>query len=272
MDEIAKGSSTAAADAEFGSQVTMALSRHIEEVSEDANQLLALSTRTTEVSDQGLEQMNTLREKASQSNQVIHSVESVVQNLTYKIKEIESVIHSINEISDQTNLLALNASIEAARAGEHGKGFAVVAEEVRKLAEQTARATDSVRSTILGIQQESELAVKEMTTTKEIADEQSRVVGETEEAFQTISSMIDHMVSSINGIGDKVAVISSQKDEVVGTIQNISAGAQQSAASCEQVSASTEEQLQAFATLSESAENLNGSSKALLEISRKFRV
>ncbi|MGD6803425.1 methyl-accepting chemotaxis protein [Rossellomorea vietnamensis] len=272
MNEIAKGSSSAAADAETGSQVTLALSEQIEDVSKGASQLLTLSASATEASSQGVAQMNTLREKADQSNKVIHSVESVVRNLTEKIKEIETVIHSITAISDQTNLLSLNASIEAARAGEHGKGFAVVAEEVRKLAEQSAQATEQVKNTITGIQKESEQAVHEMSVTKTIAGEQSVVVGATEQAFHTILAGIDEMVSAVHGISDKVTVMSSHKDEVVGAIQNISAGAQQSAASCEEVSASTEQQLQAFAALSESAETLSESSRSMLEMSRKFKV
>ncbi|WP_098438906.1 methyl-accepting chemotaxis protein [Bacillus sp. es.034] len=189
-----------------------------------------------------------------------------------KINEIDTVIHSINAISDQTNLLVLNASIDTARAGEHGKGFAVVAEEVRKLAEQSARATDQVRMTIQDIQSQSNQATIEMNTTRKNADEQTPVVKKTEDAFHSISSMIDNMVSPIQGISQKVKFLTSHKDDVVGVIQSISAPAKQSTASSEEVSASTEQQLMALNSIAHSAASLNKASISLAEVSSKFKV
>ncbi len=88
-----------------------------------------------------------------------------------RTSDITSIVDTINLIAERTNLLSLNASIEAARAGDAGRGFAVVAEEIRNLADRSAKATSDIASIIRSLQEVSQEAVASTNDGLRIADE-----------------------------------------------------------------------------------------------------
>jgi len=159
-----------------------------------------------------------IRETITSMHQVSDSVgeaTQLVEALGKSSGHIGNVILVIKGIADQTNLLALNAAIEAARAGEQGRGFAVVADEVRKLAENTAKATVEIQQMIKQIQEEIENTVLCIASGKEAA-----ALGS--EKATSAQSALENILTSINGVGGLIQQIAAATGEVTLTAQDIS--------------------------------------------------
>ncbi len=117
-------------------------------------------------------------------------------------REIGKVTETITEISSQTNLLALNATIEAARAGSAGKGFAVVANEIKELAQQTAVATEDIKSRVAGVQSSAASGIAEI-------ERVSQVIREVSDIVVSIAAAIEEQATVTKDISRNIAEAST---------------------------------------------------------------
>ncbi|MGY3185686.1 methyl-accepting chemotaxis protein [Lysinibacillus sp. TE18511] len=270
INEVSSGALKQASDAEDTNRTAIEFAQQIEILHDKNEVMLDASQHMKESNQKGLVNVNGLKEKSHESSELINNVQTVFNSLIVKVREIEGIVGTITEISNQTNLLALNASIEAARAGEQGKGFAVVAEEVRKLADQTSVATELVRTTIKGIESETNLVNDEMKKTNVIVRQQNDSVAITESSFKEIELAVEKIIAVIGDMTAGVEYLNSSKDNIIQSIESIAMISEKNAAASEEVTASVDEQQHAIQIVSESSNDLTDEITALQDSIKRF--
>jgi methyl-accepting chemotaxis protein len=153
--------------------------------------------------------------------------DQTVRELASAAQKIGDVVSLITEIASQTNLLALNATIEAARAGEAGRGFAVVAAEVKRLAEQTAKATEEIAAQVAGIQGATDGAVNALGAI-------SSTIGEINQISMSISASVEEQTAAVREISRNTAEVAEGTRDVTTAIGAVRQGAAETGAAAEQ--------------------------------------
>ncbi|MEB2279987.1 methyl-accepting chemotaxis protein [Lysinibacillus xylanilyticus] len=210
--------------------------------------------------------VNSIQQIAAGNTEALESIRLLEENAG----QVERIISLVGDIAAQTNLLALNASIEAARAGEHGKGFAVVAEEVRSLADESAKAVQGITSLIQSMQQNVEIVVKQMNQQVTFATKEAARVSETTTAVEGMSSSVHEMATAIVEISTLIEQQMHNIETTARQSQEVAAIAQETSAGAQEVRSVAEEQAYAIEQVEKLAEGLKKQSEELHKMIQQF--
>lgn len=242
------------------------------QIEDSSRQVMDLSSRIGDLAAEKREDIGSALSMLLELREVVRVSAKEVRSLERASEKISTFVGTIQGVARQTNLLALNAAIEAARAGEHGRGFAVVADEVRKLADGSARAAHEVDATVSQIREQIDTFISTMETGF------SRVAGveETsrgaEAAFEEILAAVGQVAEAAQRVVQSAETNRTAFETVEDAVRNVGAAAESHAASAQQVSAAAEEQSAATQEMSAASVELLMSADRLKELVSGFKV
>ncbi len=228
-DQVSLTSDQVSSGAQALSQGAAEQAFSIEKLAATINDISFQVKENAQSAQQGNQLVAYAGDKIEESNRQMQELITAMAEISEKSGQIKKIIKTIEDIAFQTNILALNAAVEAARAGEAGKGFSAVAQEVRNLADMSAKSSKSTSSLITG----SIHAVERVT---KLATEAAHTLVEVVTSAKQIVDVVNNVSRASNEQADSIALVTQGIDQISGVVQMNSATAEESAAASEELS------------------------------------
>ena len=272
ISEIAQGATSQAQETQTATENVIVMGNMIEEAGkeveslrENAGAMRDAGNRAMEI----LEELGKINQNTKEAIGIIYEQTNTTNTSVLKIKEATDMI---TDIAEETNLLSLNASIEAARAGEQGRGFAVVAGQIQKLAEQSNESARQIEEIITSLLVDSGKAVDTMEAVKEIMHQQNENVLKTDEQVRQVIGQVDESIAAIGRIAEQSDKLNESRIVITDTVQNLTAVAEENAASTQESAASITQVGELIRDIAEIAEEQKKIAVKLKESMEVFEV
>jgi methyl-accepting chemotaxis protein len=225
VSQLSSGTEEQSEQASRISAASEEMSATTSEIANSLDEITNFSSKTVQEVENGMRAVEEAVNEIVKIKDTVDESAKLVNLLGDKSLEIKNIVSVITGIADQTNLLALNAAIEAARAGEAGRGFAVVADEVRKLAENTQKATTEIANLVREIQNEMVNTTDSMQVVTSQVNNGVSKAKDTTAVLDNIHSVVlklQGMVENIAAATDEMSVTSSQIQQNISNVATVS--------------------------------------------------
>lgn len=256
IESVANAAALQAEEAQNTTKIIYDVAQALGDIAQHVQSVSQMSNAFQKAVDEGLQAVKKQIDLSADNMNVSSVASQTVAILDEKAAAIIGIVELISGFAGQTNLLALNAAIEAARAGEQGRGFAVVSEEVRKLAEESAKAASKIAGLIGEIQQQTQVTVQSILSITKIAGQQEQAVMLTQKLFNQIQKGSGDIDTAVQEVSAAVEELVASSDEVVEASGNINAASQETAAAIQQIAGSARLQSQAMEKIAEESKEL----------------